>query len=298
MSIRVIREPANAKVDIVFVHGLHGDQAPWTSEADVFWPEKLLPAKVSDACILSFEYEATIDSFFDEEDGITDISNDLINELMDHRTEKEKEERPIIFVAHCLGGTVLENALVRAADHPRKKELVGCVHGILLLGTPHFQAGSLAAATKYFQLAQEEIPSESDLKDRSQRLTAIPVAFAGLKQAGADFEVEGFYAGAGTKLGGKDVKIVDETLARSLEAPPPERLARNQLRLSQYDAEDDKDFKKVLRILTQWASKIVLPEEDKGAQNVSNTTFSGSHNSGLQLGQNVGTLKGFSFGRS
>ena len=112
--------------------------------------------------------------------------------------------------------------------------------------------------------------------------------------------MEGFYAGAATKLGGagKDVKIVDEALARGPDAPPPERLARNQLRLSQYDGEDDKDFKKVIRVLTQWASKIVLPEEDKGAANVSNATFSGSHNSGLQLGQNVGTLKGFSFGRS
>jgi len=297
MSIRVVREPANAKVDIVFVHGLHGDQAPWTSEADVFWPDKLLPAKVSDACILSFEYEAAIGSFFDEDDEITDISNDLVNELMDHRTEKEKEERPIIFVAHCLGGTVLENALVRAAEHPRKKELIGCIYGILLLGTPHFQAGSLAAATKYFQVAQAEIPSESDLKDRLDRLGTIPRAFAGLKEAGAEFEVEAFYAGAGTKLGGKDVKIVDEALARSPEAPPPERLARNQLLLSQYDSEDDKDYKKVSRILTQWASKIVLPEDDKGAQNVSNATFSGSHNSGLQLEQNVGTLKGFSFGR-
>lgn len=166
-----------------------------------------------------------------------------------------------------------------------------------MLGTPHFQAGSLPAATKYFQLAQAEIPSESDLKDRLESLSAIPRAFASLKEAGAEFEVESFYAGAGTKLGGKDVKIVDEALARSPEAPPPERLARNQLRLSQYDSEDDKDFKKVSRILTQWASKIVLPEEDKGAQNVSNATFSGSHNSGLQLGQNVGTLKGFSFGR-
>ncbi|CAI7667796.1 unnamed protein product [Penicillium palitans] len=278
MSIRVVREPANAKVDIVFVHGLNGDQAPWTSEADVFWPDKLLPAKVSDACILSFEYEAAIGSFFDEDDEITDISNDLVNELMDHRTEKEK-------------------ALVRAAEHPRKKELIGCIYGILLLGTPHFQAGSLAAATKYFQVAQAEIPSESDLKDRLERLGTIPRAFAGLKEAGAEFEVEAFYAGAGTKLGGKDVKIVDEALARSPEAPPPERLARNQLRLSQYDSEDDKDYKKVSRILTQWASKIVLPEDDKGAQNVSNATFSGSHNSGLQLGQNVGTLKGFSFGR-
>ncbi|KAB8227378.1 uncharacterized protein BDW43DRAFT_247293 [Aspergillus alliaceus] len=299
MSIRAVREPANAKVDIVFVHGLHGDQAPWTSEADVFWPDKLLPAKIPDACILSFEYQAALGSFFGEDDEITDISNDLINELMDHRTEKEKEERPIIFVAHCLGGAVLENALVRAAEHPRKRELIGYIHGILLLGTPHFQKGSLAAATRYFQVAQAEIPSESDLKDRLDRLSGIPQLFAGLKQAGAEFEVEGFYAGAGTKLGGgKDVKIVDEALARGPEAPPPERLARNQLRLSQYDSEDDKDFKKVSRILTQWASKIVLPEEDKGAANVSNTTFSGSHNSGLQLGQNVGTLKGFSFGRS
>jgi hypothetical protein len=103
--------------------------------------------------------------------------------------------------------------------------------------------------------------------------------------------VEGFYAG-------KDAaKIVDEALARAPEAPPPERLARDQLRLSQYDAEDDKDFKKVVRVLTQWAGKIVIPEEEKGAANVSNATFSGSHNSGLQLGQNVGTLKGFSFGR-
>lgn len=186
---------------------------------------------------------------------------------------------------------------MRAAEHPRKKELIGCIYGILLLGTPHFQAGSLAAATKYFQVAQAEIPSESDLKDRLESLGTIPRAFAGLKEAGAEFEVEAFYAGAGTKLGGKDVKIVDEALARSPEAPPPERLARNQLRLSQYDSEDDKDYKKVSRILTQWASKIVLPEDDKGAQNVSNATFSGSHNSGLQLGQNVGTLKGFSFGR-
>jgi hypothetical protein len=97
MSIRAVREPANAKVDIVFVHGLHGDQAPWTSEADVFWPEKLLPGKISDACILSFEYDAAVGLFFDEDDEVTDISNDLINELMDHRTEKDKVFFPSFF---------------------------------------------------------------------------------------------------------------------------------------------------------------------------------------------------------
>jgi len=300
MSIKIVREPAKAKVDIVFVHGLHGDQAPWTSaESSIFWPEKLLAAKAPDACILSFEYEASIDSFWGE-DGITDISSDLIHELMDHRSEKEKEERPVIFAAHCLGGLIVENALVRASRHPRKKELVDCVNGILLLGTPHFQPLSLAAATKYFQLAQvpdEEIPDASDLKDRSESLISIPPEFAKLLQAGVDFEIESFYEGASTKLGGRDVKIVDESLARCPEGPLPERLARNHLRLSQYEKEDDKDFKKVLRIFTQWLSKITIPEEEKGAQNVSNATFSGSYNAGLQLGQNAGTLKGFTFGR-
>jgi hypothetical protein len=187
---------------------------------------------------------------------------------------------------------------VRAADHPQKRDLIGCVHGMLLLGTPHFQAGSLAAATTYFQLAREEIPTESDLKGRLHRLITIPAAFAGLMQAGSDIKVEKLYAGAGTKLDGKDVKIVDEALARSPGGPPPERLARNQLQLSQYDAEDEKDFRKVLRVLTQWSSKIVLPKEDKGAQNVSYATFSGHHNTGLQMGQNAGALTDFKFGKA
>ncbi|KAJ9491462.1 hypothetical protein VN97_g1754 [Penicillium thymicola] len=204
----------------------------------------------------------------------------------------------MIFVAHCLGGVVLESALGRAAEHPRKRELIGYVHGILLLGTPHFQPGSLAAATNYLQVAQAEIPSELDLKDRLNHLSGIPQRFAELKQAGAEFVVEAFYARAGTKLDGtgKDVKIVDEALARGPGAPPPERLSRNHLRLSQYDGEDEKDFKRVSRILTQWASKIVLPKEDKGAANVLNVTFSGSYNSGFQLGQSAGILKGFNFG--
>jgi hypothetical protein len=90
MSLKVIRDPANAKVDIVFVHGWHGDQAPWTSaEKSIFWPEKLLPAKTPEARILSFEYSVTIDSFWSE-DEIDDHSNDLIDELMDQRTEKEQ----------------------------------------------------------------------------------------------------------------------------------------------------------------------------------------------------------------
>ncbi|KAI9042069.1 uncharacterized protein KD926_006193 [Aspergillus affinis] len=95
--------------------------------------------------------------------------------------------------------------------------------------SPHFQDRSLAAATKYFRLANvpdEIIPSESDLKEKSRQQIAIPPAFASLRKQAADFEVEQFYARVKTKLGEQNVKIVDEDLARCPDAPLAERLAR------------------------------------------------------------------------
>lgn len=118
---------------IVFVHGLRASQEHWTTENSVFWPEKILPGHISNARLLAFEYEdATVDSFWNEEDLISDISDDLLSELMaERRGDKvhiksykfvdecyiiftdyrllHQAERPIIFIAHCLGGLVCEN---------------------------------------------------------------------------------------------------------------------------------------------------------------------------------------------
>jgi hypothetical protein len=71
---------------IVFIHGLKTDQEPWTSEDSVCWPEKLLSGPIPNARILMFEYdEATVDNFWNAEDLITDISDELLGELMDQR---------------------------------------------------------------------------------------------------------------------------------------------------------------------------------------------------------------------
>jgi len=79
------------KNSIVFVHGWHGVLAPWTSaENSVFWPEKLLSAKVPEARILSYEYDVTIESFWSQEDLISEISSDLIESLMEQRAKKQE----------------------------------------------------------------------------------------------------------------------------------------------------------------------------------------------------------------
>lgn len=296
MSVKVIRDPGeSARVDIVLVHGLLGGTEPWTSETSVFWPEKFLASKVPEARILSYEYDIELASFWNEEDLITETSNEMIDLLMEERPEKA-EKRAVLFVAHCLGGLVCENALVVGSQHDERKKLVACVKGVLLLGTPHFQPGTLNAATKYFQLAQEAAPSDSELENKSQWVLSIPRNFAELRKA-IPIDLESYYEGSDTKVGDSDVKIVDKSLAQCPEGSPPERLAGNHQRISHFESESDKDFTKVLRVLKKWVAKIPPPEKEGTVNYISNASFAGSTNSGMQLGQNAGNISGFSFGK-
>ncbi|KIM98745.1 hypothetical protein OIDMADRAFT_57090 [Oidiodendron maius Zn] len=261
MSVKVIRDPGeSARVDIVLVHGWLGGNAPWTSEASVFWPEKFLAAKVPEARILSYEYDIELDSFWNEEDLITETSNEMIDLLMEERPEKA-EKRAVLLVAHCLGGLICENALAVGSQHDERKKLVGCVKGVLLLGTPHFQPETLTAATTYFQLAQEAVPSDSDLKKKSKWVTSIPQKFAELRKA-VPIDLECYYEGSNVKVGDSDVKIVDKSLAQCPEGSPAERLACNHERMSRFESEGDKDFAKILRVIKKWVAKIPPPEKE------------------------------------
>lgn len=56
----------DAKVDIVFVHGLNGDpRRSWTAKNGVFWPTQLLPItlKSAQARILVYGYNADVYAF-------------------------------------------------------------------------------------------------------------------------------------------------------------------------------------------------------------------------------------------
>ena len=138
----------SAAVDIVFVHGLNGDpHNTWTSEkSKTFWPGQLLPPVLEEekARVLVYGYDADVTSFTDgaSKDKIHNHAEHLVAELAANRRIRKATERPIIFVAHSLGGLVVKRALIHSSEiRGQKTEHLRSIwvsaYGILFLGTPH-----------------------------------------------------------------------------------------------------------------------------------------------------------------
>ena len=104
---------------IIFIHGCTGDREKnWTSQEKVFWPRDLLSKDVPTARILTWGYDASL--FFSvSRDQLLDVT--LARDLKTWRKKTVTPvERPIIFVAHGIGGLILEQVRYYVASRVRK----------------------------------------------------------------------------------------------------------------------------------------------------------------------------------
>ncbi|KAH6641323.1 hypothetical protein F5144DRAFT_454816, partial [Chaetomium tenue] len=96
-------------LSIVFVHGLNGHYIHTWEESSVCWPRDLLPSRIKNVRVLSFSYDADI--YNSASVGrIRDHGLNLLTHLIAKRpqTGREKFTRPIVFVAHSLGGLLVK----------------------------------------------------------------------------------------------------------------------------------------------------------------------------------------------
>ncbi|KAL6408882.1 peptidase C14 [Ilyonectria robusta] len=105
------------RIDIIFVHGLGGDNLKtWSDkESGKQWisdPE-FLQTWESDVRVLTLGYNTT---------------NVMLN---------VNPGRPIIFVTHSLGGLVVKKAVLLCQDSTRFQDIKNSITGIVFLGTPH-----------------------------------------------------------------------------------------------------------------------------------------------------------------
>ncbi|KAI1770758.1 hypothetical protein F4818DRAFT_252459 [Hypoxylon cercidicola] len=141
-GLKEVYSSAEAKVDIVLLHGLRGDMlGTWTKD-EVLWPRDLLPKDIPESRIFLFGFDSGI--VHRDQSSVTNTeihsdANDLCAKLVAQRSSSGTADRPIILVAHSLGGLVAAQAFVHGeqkAETSDAKSIAKNLRGLVFLGTP------------------------------------------------------------------------------------------------------------------------------------------------------------------
>ncbi|KAJ5100300.1 P-loop containing nucleoside triphosphate hydrolase [Penicillium angulare] len=109
---------------------------------DVFWPRDLLvnENETQKARIMTYGYDSHVTTFFEanNHDNISKQAESFMVPLQQAR--EENAQRPLILVAHGLGGIIIKGALEeskRSEHRPQFLSIYNSLRGIIFLGTPH-----------------------------------------------------------------------------------------------------------------------------------------------------------------
>ncbi|KAK4460162.1 hypothetical protein QBC42DRAFT_230113 [Cladorrhinum samala] len=124
----------------------HSHNAP--PQGTIFWPAEFLPKDCPNSRILVYGYDSKVTKYMagpTNKNTILSYSKDLLYALERETTAG----RPLIFVAHSLGGIVVKEMLSRSSasptDSPGLRSIVESTAAVIFLGTPHRGSPDLAA---------------------------------------------------------------------------------------------------------------------------------------------------------
>lgn len=108
----------------------------------ICWPRDLLPQSISDARTLTYGYDTHIRHRFGapiSHNTVYDIAKDFLVGL--DALRQSCPGRPILFIAHSLGGIVVKEMLrqshVHTSHHIHLRQISNSTVGVIFFGTPH-----------------------------------------------------------------------------------------------------------------------------------------------------------------
>ncbi|KAH7316947.1 hypothetical protein B0I35DRAFT_393986 [Stachybotrys elegans] len=152
LGLKVVHRPLKErKVDIIFVHGLGGgSRMTWAKDhnLDNFWPLEFLPLEpeIGDARIMTFGYNAKFKpgGGGSKSMSLLDFAKELLYDLKYATDESSPDleglnlgQKPIIFLAHSMGGLVIKEAYMQGKDDPKYAAIINAISSIIFLSTPH-----------------------------------------------------------------------------------------------------------------------------------------------------------------
>ncbi|KAL5327020.1 hypothetical protein ACEPPN_004710 [Leptodophora sp. 'Broadleaf-Isolate-01'] len=257
----------DATIDICFVHGLTGNRdSTWTaSYQSTPWPTILLPPKLPRARLLAWGYDAyVVQASVVSENRLTDHATNLLIDLTNDRASCDATSRPLIFVAHSLGGLVCKEAILLSRNNPESHLCSIFEHttGIIFMGTPH--RGSWMAdwmkipASSLGVLKSTNKSLLQALRTDNQLLESIQVRFwsmiRGERESGRRLEITCFFEELPLPVFGKVVSKQSATI----EGYTSVSVHANHRDMVKFGTEDDNGFKRLVGDLMRWAPSVSI----------------------------------------
>ncbi|KAK8034524.1 NACHT and WD domain-containing protein [Apiospora rasikravindrae] len=191
LGLSLVHGTSERSADVIFVHGLGGSSLKtwsWERQPEVFWPAWIRHEDgLSQLRVFTYGYNA---NFRESENplSILDFSKGLLVRMKTygHGNADHIGVKPIVFVAHSLGGLVVKKALIIGKNDEVYSVMLSKVHAIMFLSTPHkgsahaktlnsFLSTMVGTSAKVF--VSELETSSTSIEDISEQFRAICTPF-------------------------------------------------------------------------------------------------------------------------
>jgi pimeloyl-ACP methyl ester carboxylesterase len=162
--------------DIVFVHGLDGDaRSTWrpARHDGAAWPE-WLGEDLPNAGVWLLGYEVPLSAW----KGHTMPLADRATQVLALLETEGLGDRPIVFVAHSMGGLLVKQLLRHGRDYGdrRWRAIADATRGVVFLSTPH-SGSDIANWVKHLSLVLRNTVSVRELEANDARLRELNIWF-------------------------------------------------------------------------------------------------------------------------
>ena len=264
-GVEVLYDSPSADFDICFIHGLTGDRrTTWTpDQQSAPWPQALLPSQISRARVLTYGYDAYIvRKSVASSNRLIDHATNLLHDLVADRASCNAPLRPLVFVAHSMGGLVCKKAILLSRNNPEPhlRSIFTCTKGITFMGTPHKGswmaewAGISTASLGFVKSTNRSLLAV--LETDSQMLESLQVDFLAmlreLREGGRRLEVTSFYEELPLPVAGKVVSKESATL----DGYNSISIHANHRNMAKFGSPDENGYKRLLAELQRWVSQV------------------------------------------
>ena len=227
---------------------------------DVFWPRDLLPKIYPQARVLTWGYDVQIEQLLSSasQASIFHHAETLLSDLGTLRSSASDKMKPIIFIAHSLGGIVVKDALsLSGNERTFFNEILPATPGVMFLGTPHHGSkvaslGKIAFELSKALLQKPNIQILRGLEVNSEILERIARSFGQVLASGR-LKVHSFREELVTK-GAKIVEDFSSTIGYLNETRGS--LHANHRDIAKFSSLDDVKFQRVASVLQRWSKEI------------------------------------------